>query len=154
MTEVFSLYPLSWTGLFFALICGTMFGLERQILGKPVGIRTSILIIFSVYIFMGIATHIYVDHVKIIGQIITGVGFLGGGVIIAKEGMIQGMTSAATIWVLTAIGVLIGLGHTVLGVKVACIISIILLFLSYIERKFPFLRRGRHKPTPLDGEII
>lgn len=103
---------------------------------------------------MGIATHIYVDHVKIIGQIITGVGFLGGGVIIAKEGIIQGMTSAATIWVLTAIGVLIGLGHTVLGVKVACIISIILLFLSFIERKFPFLRRGRHKPTPLDGEII
>jgi len=150
MMELFSLYPLSLTGFLCALICGIMLGLERQILGKPVGIRTSILIIFSVYIFMGIATYIYIDHVKIIGQIITGVGFLGGGVIIAKEGKIQGMTSAATIWVLTAIGVLIGLGHIVLGLKVSCIISIILLFLSYIERKIPVLRRGRHKPAPLD----
>jgi putative Mg2+ transporter-C (MgtC) family protein len=141
---VFDVSPLSWAGIFSSLLTASLFGFERQVLGKPVGIRTSVLIILSVYIFMGVSHFIYHDQVRIIGQIITGVGFLGGGVIIAREGMVQGMTSAATIWILTAIGVLYGLEHYLLGIKLTIVALIVLFFLFWLEKKVYFLGKGRH----------
>ncbi len=95
--------PFNWLSIFTALACGTIIGVERQLRGKPAGIRTSALIIMGTYVFM--ACSIYVskeanmsDPSRIIGQVITGIGFLGAGVMLSKGRSVYGVTSAATIW--------------------------------------------------------
>ncbi|GAL37279.1 arginine/ornithine antiporter ArcD [Vibrio maritimus] len=89
-------------------------GLERQTRGKPVGIRTAILIVSGTYLFMSMAVSLSpntLDQARVLGQIITGVGFLGAGVMMTQDGKIHGVTSAAVIWVLAGLGMMIGLGH-------------------------------------------
>src|SRR5690606_12989967 len=105
--SIVSIAPLSWKAIGAAVLCGTIIGLERQLRGKPVGIRTSSLIVLGTYVFLSISiqvTNEVADPSRIIGQIVTGVGFLGAGVMLAKDGMVIGVTSAATIWALAAIG--------------------------------------------------
>ena len=85
------------------------------------------------------------DYLRVVGQVVTGVGFLGGGVILSKEGIIQGMTSASVIWALSAIGVVIGLGYPIVGIKASLIIVVILYILDFFERRLPILQRGVHR---------
>ncbi|HXV37066.1 MAG TPA: MgtC/SapB family protein [Myxococcota bacterium] len=102
-----------WEMIGMALLCGAIVGTERQLRGKPAGVRTSILICVStaVFIHLGdIAVGANGDPVRVLGQLVTGVGFLGAGVMLAREGMVTGVTTAAVIWVLAAIGAAIGLG--------------------------------------------
>lgn len=145
LLSLLNLEPLSWFGLISATLTGFVFGFERQINAKPIGIRTSVLIVTSVYVFMAISLAISKDSLRTIGQIITGVGFLGGGVIISKEGIVQGMTSAATIWMITSIGVMIGLQYYTLGLKITFFGLFIQLIFSKIERKFKSLKKGPHR---------
>ena len=103
-----SVAPLSWISLFACLLAGGIVGIERQWQGKPIGIRTSILICLGTYVFVAIGSVIVTgttDPTRIIGQVITGIGFLGAGVMLTRDGMVVGATSAASIWVLAAIGV-------------------------------------------------
>jgi putative Mg2+ transporter-C (MgtC) family protein len=92
------------------MVAGAIVGFERQLSGKPIGIRTSILICISTYAF---ATFSGINHeptldLRVIGQIIiTGIGFLGAGVILTRDGIVIGVTSAACIWILAAIGITI-----------------------------------------------
>ena len=93
------------------IVCGFCFGFERQLRGKPVGIRTSVLIVLSTITFVHVSkqlTGAAIDQSRIIGQVVTGVGFLGAGVIFTQKGLVVGMTSAAVIWALAAIGCAIG----------------------------------------------
>ena len=145
LINLFSIFPLEWLHLLAATLCGFLIGFERQLLGKPSGMRTSVLIALSVYIFMATAKSITPDYVRILGQIITGVGFLGGGVIISREGVVQGMTSAASIWMLSAIGIIIGLDYPLVGLKITLIMLIILWILNKVERNFKKLQKGVHK---------
>jgi len=82
------------------------------------------------------------DPSRIVGQVVTGIGFLGAGVILARHGAIIGVTSAAAIWVLAAIGVVIGLGLPWLGVKLAVLTVAILVGVDFLEHRFGFLQRG------------
>ena len=71
-----------------------MIGIERQTRGKPVGIRTAILIISGTYLFMSMAVSLSpntLDQARVLGQIITGVGFLGAGVMMTLDGKIHGV---------------------------------------------------------------
>ena len=137
--------PLNWLELACACVAGVSIGFERQVLGKPAGMRTSTLICLSTYVFVAISKSYGNEVARIIGQVVTGVGFLGGGVIIAKEGMVQGMTSAACIWILAAVGATIGAGYPFTGVKIAILALIVLVGLDFFERSFSFLRKGVHK---------
>lgn len=108
LSELLSIEPLDWWHIISALICGTVVGLERQLRGKPVGIRTSSLIVLGTYVFVTLAQSVSndaTDASRIIGQVVTGVGFLGAGVMLAKDGIVLGVTSAATIWALASVGV-------------------------------------------------
>ena len=108
-TELLS--PLELDGILTSLLCGLIIGLERQLSGKPAGIRTSSLICLGTYIFVATGG-LFIDNTdpsRIVGQVITGIGFIGAGVILSREGIVVGVTSAAVIWVLAGIGVLIGL---------------------------------------------
>lgn len=139
--------PYSWYNIGTALFCGTIIGLERQLRGKPVGIRTSTLIVLGTYLFLATAFLLQgdvIDHSRVVGQIITGIGFLGAGVMLAKDGAVVGVTSAATIWVLASIGVMIATDHLLPSIKVALLVIAILYGVDALESNVKMFSRGVH----------
>ncbi|RUO63699.1 MgtC/SapB family protein [Pseudidiomarina insulisalsae] len=140
--------PYSWAAIGTALLCGSLVGLERQMRGKPVGIRTSSLITLGTYLFIVGASSVMTDATdpsRIIGQVITGIGFLGAGVMLARDGVVVGVTSAATIWVLASVGVAIGLGYLDVAIKLAVVVVGVLFGVDLLEDYFQSLTRGVHK---------
>lgn len=96
-----------------AIVAGGVIGLEREINNKSAGLRTNALVAVSAAIFVLInlrVTEFTGDPSRIIGQIVTGIGFLGAGVIMHRGINVQGLTTAATIWCSAAVGCLAGLG--------------------------------------------
>ncbi|MBN2483153.1 MAG: MgtC/SapB family protein [Candidatus Omnitrophica bacterium] len=140
-------YPLSWAGIGIAILCGLIVGLERQLSGKPTGIRTSALICLGAYAFVAIGSLITEnqDITRIVAQIITGIGFIGAGVILSREGIVIGVTSAAVIWVLAGIGILIGFEKYTLAVLLSLITVGILVGVNVLEKIFKSLRQGVYK---------
>lgn len=145
MEVVITVMPLEWGGIGSALLAGAIIGFERQLMGKAVGIRTSALICMATYLFIAmsfsVATNMS-DPSRIIGQVVTGVGFLGAGVIIAREGVVLGVTSAAVIWVLAAIGVIVGIGHHLLGILLAGLTVAVLVGVDFLERSIKWLHKS------------
>lgn len=97
--------------IIYSLILGFLIGLERESSGKDVGIRTTSLITLGSTLFSMISLELGSgDPTRIIGQIVTGVGFIGAGLIFKeKDNSVHGLTTAATIWCAAAIGSLVGL---------------------------------------------
>jgi putative Mg2+ transporter-C (MgtC) family protein len=87
-----------------------------------------------------------VDPTRVLGQVVTGVGFLGAGVIIARGGHVRGVTSAAVIWTLAGIGAMIGLGRFVPAITLAVVTVGILTGLELLEERVPWLHGGEHAP--------
>jgi len=142
-----SIYPLTWSSIGTAILCGAIVGFERQLRGKPVGIRTSSLIVLGTYVFIAISIHVandVSDPSRIIGQVVTGIGFLGAGVMLAKEGVIVGVTSAATIWALAAIGICIPIAEASVAIKLALVIVAILYGVDLLEEYSTTFTRGVH----------
>ena len=147
MNQIFSIEPLKIEACIIAIFCGFLIGLERQWWGKPAGIRTSILVCMGAYAFIALANY-YQDEmggVRVLGSLITGVGFLGAGMMLSKEGIVQGVTSAAIIWILAAIGCLIGFGNYQAAVSITLLTLFTLIGVNLLERAFKRLRRGVHK---------
>lgn len=147
LQELISIEPYSWASIGTALLCGSIIGLERQLRGKPVGIRTSSLIILGTYIFISSAFALHSDASdpsRIIGQVVTGVGFLGAGVMLANDGMVVGVTSAATIWALASIGVSISIVGPLASIKLSLIVVGILYGVDLLERNSAAFTRGVH----------
>ncbi|MDO5664434.1 MAG: MgtC/SapB family protein [Bacteroidia bacterium] len=99
--------------LLAAMAAGGVVGLERQINNKSAGFRTNTLVSVgaSIYVLINVMlTENGGDPTRIIGQIVTGIGFLGAGVILHRGINVQGLTTAATIWCSAALGSLAGLG--------------------------------------------
>lgn len=143
----FDISPFSWLHIISAIIAGMVIGIERQTQGKPIGIRTSILIIMSTYAFVVLAKECGVesgDNGRIVGQICAGIGFLGAGVILSRNGVVTGVTSAAVIWVLATIGITIALGHYYTAIKISFLSVAILLVIDKVEHYFRILQRGVH----------
>ena len=85
------------------------------------------------------------DPSRVIGQVITGIGFLGAGVILSRDGMVLGVTSAAAIWVLAAIGVMIGLDKYGPALLIAFVVVGVLVGVDVLENSFHSLRKGVHR---------
>jgi putative Mg2+ transporter-C (MgtC) family protein len=137
--------PVFWLRLGTAVLCGGIIGLERQLRGKAAGIRTSILICLGTQLFVSLGSSFggeRVDPTRVLGQVVTGIGFLGGGVILAREGAVIGVTSAAVIWVLAALGSLIGLGHLVAALILSVVTVGLLIGVELLESVFRRLREG------------
>ncbi|CAH1606158.1 membrane protein [Vibrio jasicida] len=146
--HIFDLGPFSWPALACCAINGLMIGIERQTRGKPVGIRTAILVISGTYLFMSMAVSLSpntLDQARVLGQIITGVGFLGAGVMMTQDGKIHGVTSAAVIWVLAGLGLMIGLGYLTQSVVITVLALTVLLGVDRAENHVKALRRGVHQ---------
>ena len=118
-------------------VLGGAIGLERELKGKPAGLRTNILICIGATLYtvlsvqMGAAVG---DTTRIAGQIITGVGFIGAGTILHTRGAVTGLTSAATIWVVAAIGMALGSGHYVEALGASLLVMVVLTGLAPIEQ--------------------
>ncbi|MFA7383524.1 MAG: MgtC/SapB family protein [Desulfurivibrionaceae bacterium] len=149
---VFDLYlPLFWQRIGIALVCGGIIGLERRLRGKSAGILTSILICLGTEVFVALGTLITADTVvhplRVVLQVVTGIGLLGTGVNMAKESLVHGGTSAAVIWILAVIGSAIGLGYEYGGLILALVTVGVLVGVDLLEAGLR-LRDGILPPHP------
>jgi len=132
-----------------AIVCGGIVGFERQLRGKPIGIRTGILVCLATQVFVRLSvimTADVADPTRVIGQVVTGVGFLGAGVILARGGSITGVTSAAVVWMLAAIGSTIGVGRPIEGLVLSLLVVTLLTVVRLLESAFKRLRGGSDEP--------
>ena len=139
------LEPIKLEGIAVSVLCGLIIGLERQLSEKPTGIRTSSLICLGTYIFVAASQLLQggnVDPGRIVGQVITGIGFIGAGVILTRQGVVVGVTSASVIWVLAGIGVLIGLDRYMAAILLSFFTVGILVGVNLLEKTFVHLRKG------------
>jgi putative Mg2+ transporter-C (MgtC) family protein len=125
--------------LALAMVCGGVIGLERELNRKPAGLRTNVLICFGAALYMIVSRHIgggaaYTDPARLAAQVVTGIGFLGAGVILQSKGSISGLTTAATIFVVGAVGISIGEGMFGLGIFATLSIIGVLVILRQAER--------------------
>lgn len=135
VVDIFKLELMLQLGL--ATLLGGAIGLERELGGKPAGLRTNILICIGsvLYTHLSIAmAGSNVDPTRVAGQIVTGVGFIGAGTILHARGAVVGLTSAATIWVVAAIGVALGSGFYLEGVGTTVIVLAVLAGLGRMEK--------------------
>jgi len=141
--------------LLLAAGLGAAIGLEREYRNKPAGLRTNILIALGSALFTIVSSligHEPGNTDRISAQIVTGIGFLGGGAILRSGNTVYGMTTAATIWVNAAIGVAAGAGHFALATVAAALTLVVLVVLPPIEAYFE-RRAGwpdRHHESPPD----
>jgi putative Mg2+ transporter-C (MgtC) family protein len=125
-----------------SILCGGAIGLEREIKHKPAGLRTNILICLGSSLFTMLSVMMSSsapgepgDPTRVAAQIVSGIGFLGGGMILQSGGSVSGLTSAATVWVVAAIGMCIGLGYPITAAIFTITVFITLYFLSKVDRK-------------------
>ena len=121
-----------------AVVCGAIVGSEREKREKPIGTRTLTLVSLGSAIFTMLSFAIGApnDHARIAAQIVTGVGFLGAGAIIRGKFGITGLTSAATIWAVSAMGMLVGAGYVGAGLGLSLLILAVLTIISAGEQRF------------------
>jgi putative Mg2+ transporter-C (MgtC) family protein len=127
--------------LFTAVILGAIIGYEREISHKPAGLRTHIFVCMGACLFT-IASFFLIpsdtagsyDVTRIAAGIVAGISFIGAGSIIALRGDVKGLTTASSLWVIAAIGLIIGLGNYLLPI-VATVIAYVILRLDRIAKK-------------------
>lgn len=141
-------------GLVLATILGGAIGWEREYSRKPAGLRTNILICMAATLLTDISVEMAAsasgpaDPGRIAAQIVTGVGFLGAGTIIQGQGMVTGLTTAATLWIVAAIGMAIGFGAIVEAVGTTFLVLITLIPLRRVEDRVELHRRRQTDVTP------
>ena len=122
-----------------ALFCGAVIGSERQKHEKPAGLRTLILVCVgsAAFTMAGFAfTTLTGDSGRVAAQIVTGIGFLGAGVILhARGGTISGATTAATIWVTASVGMLAGAGYVGGALGMTVLVRLVLGSVTMYERR-------------------
>jgi len=127
--------------MLISLLLGTAVGWERQIGRKPAGLRTHTLVCIGSTLFVLLGRHALqlspsqtYDPTRIIHGVVTGVGFLGAGAIIRREGMTHGLTTAASIWMASAIGVAVGVRAYTLAAIGTVLALIVLEVFRWMER--------------------
>jgi putative Mg2+ transporter-C (MgtC) family protein len=134
--------------LVLAALLGGAVGLEREVHGRPAGIRTYLILSLGTALLMVLSEYLMVayqgkypglgfqgDPGRIAGQAITGVGFLGAGVIIRYKDTIRGLTTAACVWLVCSVGLAVGAGFYVVGVAVTLLTLLALIVLKAGERR-------------------
>lgn len=116
-----------------SIACGAIIGLEREYRNKSAGFRTVILICFGATIFALISRMGENSDDRIAANIVTGIGFIGAGVIYQGKFSVLGLTTAAVIWTMAAIGMLIGFGEFKLGIVMTILMATILSLFQNME---------------------
>lgn len=116
-----------------AAALGGFIGLEREYRGYPAGIRTMALVSMGSALFAEEGAFLGGDPSRIAAQIVTGIGFLGAGLIVREGGSVRGITTAATIWAAAAVGVAVGAEAYIVAIF-AALITITLLELRIVTK--------------------
>lgn len=127
--------------ILIAVVCSGIIGAEREYAGKSAGLRTFIMVglgacIFSIISQEAVKLNGFGDPSRIAAQIVVGIGFIGAGLIILQQDTqtIKGLTTAAGLWVVAAIGMTVGFGHYILAGLGTTIGIIVLMGLRGVER--------------------
>jgi putative Mg2+ transporter-C (MgtC) family protein len=145
--------------LLLAILLGGAIGVERELKAKPAGLRTNILICVGAAVFTYLSAQIGGpgDPARIAAQILTGVGFIGAGTIMHTRGSVTGLTSAATIWVVSAIGMALGAGRYIEALGVTALVMVVLGGLTKAEDAIGHYSTSSHlviharpDPTPIE----
>ncbi len=130
--------------LILAAILGGVIGLEREISGKPAGLRTNLLICVGATLLTELSVAVSnlaapgvrtADPARIAAQIVSGIGFLGAGTIIQARGSVVGLTTAATLWVVAAIGMAVGAQAYMEAVGTTILVIATLFLLGRLEAR-------------------
>jgi putative Mg2+ transporter-C (MgtC) family protein len=152
--------------LVIAFGLSALIGLEREIRGKSAGLRTqtivgtssALILLVSKYGFNDVlsASHVVLDPSRVAAQIVSGIGFLGAGLIITRQGAVRGLTTAAAVWETAAIGMAAGAGLVLLAVVVTAMHFAIVLGFAPMLARFPgrLHRSLRMHVTYQDGKGI
>ena len=145
--------------LLLAVALGGLIGLERESSQKSAGFRTNILICIGSTMMMILSGLILGqeetsagDLTRVAAAVITGVGFIGAGSIIQARGMVTGLTTAATLWAVAGLGLVIGSGHYIEAIIFAAIVISTLVIFRLVEDRFlakEIYRYGLRTPTPV-----
>lgn len=136
-----------WIPVLVAVACGAIVGFERQLRGKPLDVRTAVLICLGTHVFIRLGVDLSSEHVdttRVLGQMVTGVGFLGAGVILTRGHHVVGLTTASVIWVLAGIGAAIGFGEYLAAIALSIVTFLVLTVMEWIEDRVEHMRRGAH----------
>lgn len=138
--------------LVLAALLGAAIGLEREYRQKPAGLRTNMLIALGAALFTIVSIQIGGSSVspdRIAAQVVTGIGFLGGGAILRAGHTVHGMTTAATIWVNAAIGMAAGAGQFAMAAEATgitlLVLAVLLPFEAYFERRAGLPLASQHR---------
>lgn len=129
--------------LLLASVLGGIIGMERELSGKPAGLRTVLLICVGAALFTELSLHIAEmgddggfrsDPARLAAQIVPGIGFIGAGAILHGRGRVTGLTTAATLWTVTAIGIAVGSRAYVEAIGTTLLVLFTLLLLAKFEK--------------------
>ena len=150
---------LSELGLAFLL--SALIGIEREIRQKSAGFRTYTLVGFSAALIMLVSKYgftnvlefnrVVLDPSRIAAQIVTGIGFIGGGLIFVRRGSVRGLTTAAVVWLTAAVGMACGAGLPILALAVTGGHFVIVLGFPYITARLP---KSRWTPSLLQVSYV
>ena len=145
---LFQLLSTDIAPLATSMVLGGLIGLERQLHRKPAGLRTNMMICMAAAVFTLLCRSLTGTDAdsRVIQGVITGVGFLGAGALMHTQGNVHGLTTAATIWLVTAVGIACGLGRYETAAVTTILTLVVLWGLSPLDRKLK--QNGRRKYPP------
>jgi putative Mg2+ transporter-C (MgtC) family protein len=147
----------------FAIVAGSLIGLDRELRNKPAGLRTHILISLAAALFTLITFELHeqftgdngsktADPVRIIEAVTAGVAFLAAGAIIQSRGSVHGLTTGANMWLAGALGVACGAGYYFLATIGTAFAVVVLVLLAKLEQRLSRKSRHEEAPEPAEGE--
>ena len=119
--------------LLVSLFFGSVIGLEREVSDKAAGLRTNILICVGACLYTVLSAWFVNDPARVAAQLVSGIGFLGAGSIMREGDKVTGLTTAATIWVVAAIGMAAGYGHFTLAATVTLMVLFVQLAFTQLD---------------------
>ena len=151
--------------LIISLIGGFIIGAERELTNKSAGLRTHILVCMGACVFTLLSLYGFPPHANPVGgasvgdpariaaQIVTGIGFIGGGTVLRQGLTIQGLTTAATLWICAAIGMAAGCGKFSLSIATTIIAILALVLIRVVERRFIHTNNKNYKMVKITATV-
>ena len=152
--------------LIISLIGGFVIGAERELTNKWAGLRTHILVCLGACVFTLLSLYGFPPHAnptggasvgdpaRIAAQIVTGIGFIGGGTVLRQGLTIQGLTTAATLWICAAIGMSAGCGKFSLAITTTIFSIIALVVIRFVERRFLKHNNKNYRMVKITATIL
>jgi putative Mg2+ transporter-C (MgtC) family protein len=139
-----------------AFVLSVLIGLEREVRHKSAGLRTYTLVGFGAALIMLVSKYgfgdvlserVVLDPSRIAAQIVTGIGFIGGGLIFVRRDSVRGLTTAAIVWLTAAVGMACGAGLPVLALVATALHFVVIFAFPYVVVRLP---QSRWTPSPLE----